>query len=230
MGRGSMPVCPLLSVVRSWSVLYLNCLIVPIGNSLFFLGYNNIRNDSGVVDPQWDCYLDGVQFKAKDAYPFPLNNWYMCEQLSIPDGQHTLTVNATVRNGQTFWFDHILYAPSASVPLEDKTVYIDAYDAEVEKAMQESKAWQIFGTTANITTVPGTSFKFNFTGMASRICCSERRLTLGIRVSPPMVWRGTSRFSSRTVAGIVCHRRRRPHPFHSPRSTSGIRRTTSDGL
>ena len=147
-------------------------LTIVVGNRFFFLGYNNVRNDSGVVDPQWDCYLDGVQFQAKEAYQFPLNNWYMCEQLSIPDGPHTLTVNITVRNGQAFWFDHILYAPSTSVPLDDKTIYIDAYDAEIEQAMLESRAWQIFGTTANITTVPGTSFKFNFTGTDSRTRCS----------------------------------------------------------
>ena len=188
---------------------------------MFFLGYNNIRNDSGVVDPQWDCYLDGAQFKSNDAFAYPLNNWVMCEQLSIPDDQHIFTVNATIRNGQPFWFDYILYAPSVNVPLQEKTIFIEAFDTEVEKSMQESKAWQPFGPTANITTIPGTSFKFNFTGIASRIRSAKRKLTLGTRFGLAMVWCYTSWLSSRTIGWIVYHRWRQPSSFQAHRFEPG---------
>lgn len=129
------------------------------------VGSNNIRNDSNVIDPQWECFLDGVSVGANPYFRYPLNNWFMCEQSTpFKDGPHVLTLNITIAKGTAFWFDYILYAPSPKVPLYDKKVFIEPMDPEIDAAMRGTGGWQRFGNHANITSVSGTKLKFNFTG------------------------------------------------------------------
>ena len=128
-------------------------------------GSNNPREDNGVIDPQWECFLDDVRVPPTAHFGPGENNWHMCELLTAADGPHTLHVNVTVQREQVFWFDSIQYAPSASVDLTNKDLLIDAKDDVLQAAMLASRAWQPWGPAANFTTVPGTSFKFDFVGM-----------------------------------------------------------------
>ncbi|KAF9053161.1 hypothetical protein BJ165DRAFT_1445948 [Panaeolus papilionaceus] len=127
------------------------------GTSIIVLGTNNLRNDTGTFDPQWECTVDGTLLPST-PYQFAENNWSLCSTGSTPieneDGPHTLTVKVTVRQNQTFWLDRLLYTPSSSVPLDDKTIFVDNNDP----AIVYSPGWGGWGGAANGTQdIPGVS-------------------------------------------------------------------------
>ncbi|KAF9528097.1 hypothetical protein CPB83DRAFT_883694 [Crepidotus variabilis] len=62
------------------------------GTTVKVYGSNNIRNDSGVLDPTWECFIDQQSIGASDPFPYVENNWPFCEK-SLSDGPHTLTIN-----------------------------------------------------------------------------------------------------------------------------------------
>ena len=95
-----------------------------IGSSVKVIGTINIRNDSGIIDPQWSCYVDGVGIDTGSLIPYPENNWLLCSSYALADRPHTITVNATVAKSQTFWFDRIEYVPSSSVSLANETILV----------------------------------------------------------------------------------------------------------
>lgn len=125
------------------------------------IGANNIRNDSGVIDPQWSCYVDGVGIDAGTPFPYPENNWLFCHSYALTDGPHTITVNATVAKSQTFWFDRIEYVPSSSVSLANKTITVDSPDP----AMQFGNGWNDYAEIGNWTQTQNAVFAINFIGM-----------------------------------------------------------------
>jgi hypothetical protein len=123
-------------------------------------GTNNIRNDSGVLDPTWNCFVDNIRIESATPLRYPENNWPFCFQDKLVDGPHLLTVNATVIQSQTFWFDNIQYVPSASVSLEDAAVLVDSLDPQ----LQYGPGWQALGSTANMTSQTNSIFTFDFIG------------------------------------------------------------------
>jgi len=131
------------------------------GTQIKVIGSNNIRNDSGVLDPTWQCFVDNVSIDVSKPFQYAENNWPFCSQDSLVDGPHTLTVNATVMKSQTFWIDNIQYIPSASVPLNQTAVVVDSLDPQ----LQYGQGWQALGGVANMTVVPGSIFMYNFIGM-----------------------------------------------------------------
>ena len=133
-------------------------------------GSNNLLNSSGVLDPSWECFIDGISIGAAAPFQFQENNWLFCSQNTLVDGPHVLTVNATVLKKQTFWLDYIEYVPSASVPLDGKAILIDNLDPQVEAAF--GSGWGALGSTANMTGQTNSAFTFNFTGK----CRSEKYL------------------------------------------------------
>ncbi|KAF4614875.1 hypothetical protein D9613_002561 [Agrocybe pediades] len=132
------------------------------GSQIKVWGTTNLRNDSGVLDPQWECFIDKISIGATAPFSAPENNWLLCEHDQLVDGPHVLTVNATVAKQQTFWFDQIQYIPSTDVPLQDKAVLVDNLDA----ALQFSHGWAALGGTANLTLVPNASLTFEFVGVS----------------------------------------------------------------
>ena len=132
-----------------------------LGLSVKAFGVNNIRNDSGVLDPQWACYLDGIAIATDPSIQSPENSWLYCHSYAMPDGPHTITVNATVGNNQTFWFDRIEYAPSSSVSLANKTILVKNTDS----AMQFSNGWDDYLGIGNWTQTQNAIFATNFYGM-----------------------------------------------------------------
>jgi len=127
------------------------------------MGTNNIRNDSGVLDPTWDCLVDNVSIGPTTPFPYVENNWVFCSKKDLTDGLHTLTLNATITKGQTFWFDNIQYIPSSSVSLENAAVMIDSLDPQ----LQYGSGWQALGDTANMTVKANSLFTFSFVGTLS---------------------------------------------------------------
>lgn len=126
------------------------------------VGTNYIRNDSGVIDPQWSCYVDGVGLVSDSPYQYPENNWEFCRSTSLTDGPHTITVNATVTESQTFWFDRIEYTPSTSVSLANKTILLNNLDP----AIQFSTGWNDYAEIGNWTQTQGSLVALNFYGMS----------------------------------------------------------------
>lgn len=103
--------------------------------------------------------MDNVSIGRTELFDGRLNNWVLCDDQSLVDGPHTLTVR--VRSaGQTFWLDHIQYTPSADVSLESALVKVDNLDPEIIYGSE----WQPLGDSANLTDVTGTKLSFNFIG------------------------------------------------------------------
>src|SRR6266498_1272642 len=125
------------------------------------MGTNNLRNDSGITDPQWSCYVDGVSIQTGSPLLNPENNWMFCSSYALKDGPHTITVNATVAKSQTFWFDYIGYLPSKSVSLANKTIML----INVDSAIHYGSGWNAYGNIANWTQTQGDLVTLNFYGM-----------------------------------------------------------------
>jgi hypothetical protein len=144
------------------------------------VGSNNILNSSGVLDPTWDCFIDGISIGPTPPFKFAENNWVFCNHLGLVDGPHVLTVNATVLKNHTFWFDNIRYVPSASVPLDQAAIIVDSLDSR----LQYGTGWgAVGGGSANMTTVAGSMFTFDFIGMQT-IYCSRIVLQSRVQVFP----------------------------------------------
>ncbi|KAF8816837.1 hypothetical protein BYT27DRAFT_7076418 [Phlegmacium glaucopus] len=131
------------------------------GTQFRVVGSINIRNDSGVVDPTWQCFIDDINIDPIPPSPDPENNWIFCEQDTLLDGPHTITVNVTVLKNQTFWIDKIQYVPSPNVSLDQAVIVVDNSDPQ----LQYGPGWRVW-YYANITTMTGSTFTFNFIGVS----------------------------------------------------------------
>ncbi|KAF8801637.1 hypothetical protein BYT27DRAFT_7341793 [Phlegmacium glaucopus] len=106
------------------------------GTQVEVIGTLDIRNNSGVLDPTWQCFIDNIRINVDATFTDitfnnPQNQQVFCSNLSLSDGPHIITVNATVQN-QTFWFDNIQYAPSASVPLDQEIILVEYRDPQLQ--------------------------------------------------------------------------------------------------
>ncbi|KAH9484521.1 hypothetical protein JR316_0004003 [Psilocybe cubensis] len=132
------------------------------GTKVSVYGSNNLRNDSGVLDPTWECFIDNISIGKTAPFQFAENNWLFCDQDGLLDGPHILTVNATVKKQQPFWFDNIQYIPSSSLSLDNAAVMVDSLDSE----LQYGSGWNALGTTANFTQSPNAIFTYSFIGVS----------------------------------------------------------------
>ncbi|TFK31633.1 hypothetical protein BDQ12DRAFT_693806, partial [Crucibulum laeve] len=129
------------------------------GSNIQVYGTTAIHNNSGVLDPWFECFIDGIRID-NSSFTFVENNWVLCQAPKpFTDGKHELTVNITSA-GTTFWFDDIQYVPSPDVPLDTTTILIDDSDP----AIVYDNQWQALGGTSRMTTKTGGSMTFNFTG------------------------------------------------------------------
>ncbi|KAF9561097.1 hypothetical protein CPC08DRAFT_664780 [Agrocybe pediades] len=130
------------------------------GTSVLVFGTNNLRNDSGILDPQWNCFVDGIEIGASSPFQFPENNWLFCSHDQLTDGPHVLSVNATVAKQQTFWIDKIHYVPSTEVSLDNQVILVDRNDP----ALQFDDAWTVLDVDRKITTQTNSILTFQFVG------------------------------------------------------------------
>ncbi|KDR68490.1 hypothetical protein GALMADRAFT_160877 [Galerina marginata CBS 339.88] len=118
-----------------------------------------------VDDPSWACFVDGVGTGTvifKDGSGTPSNNWLLCQVDLLPEGVHTVVVQATVLDPRnTFWFDRINYTPSASVQLDNATIYIDSPDS----AIQYESGWVPLRDIGEMTQQNGGHMSFDFSLM-----------------------------------------------------------------
>jgi hypothetical protein len=128
------------------------------GSEVIVYGTSITTNASGTQDPTWECFIDNTSIGwllSSNATTFgegSQNNWPLCEA-QFQDGPHSLTVNANVSNQQTFWFDHIQYAPSASVSLNQSFLRIDSNDSAIQYS--PAGGWSTIQVFNNIFEIEG---------------------------------------------------------------------------
>jgi hypothetical protein len=141
----SMSLQTFLSISAVCPVYFTDLLSSPLTLSSFsgsaviiVYGTSITINASGIQDPTWECFIDNTSIASTVlSMTVPLgseNNWILCGAgpPQLQDGPHLLTVNANVSNQQTFWFDQIQYAPSASVSLNQSLLCIDSTDSAIQ--------------------------------------------------------------------------------------------------
>lgn len=121
------------------------------------MGTNNIKNSSGVLDPVWECFIDGVSIGVGNATIFPYieNNWQLCNWYTLTPGQHTITVNVNSRS-QAFFFDRFEYLPSGQV--DGAGILVNKLDPD----LRYDSSWQILGTISQMTQKTGATVFFPF--------------------------------------------------------------------
>ncbi|KAH6879650.1 hypothetical protein BKA70DRAFT_206662 [Coprinopsis sp. MPI-PUGE-AT-0042] len=130
------------------------------GSSVELLGSNNPRNESGIIDPTWECLVDGVDIGATDPFPFQENNWSFCNWKDGTPGEHTLTVRVRSQ-GQTFWVDRVQYVPSPKASVASGSVISVSH---LDNAITLGDGWVPLGGDANLTTTRGATAEVEFVG------------------------------------------------------------------
>ncbi|KAF9458802.1 hypothetical protein BDZ94DRAFT_1312913 [Collybia nuda] len=64
-----------------------------------------------IFDPTWECFIDQISIGRTEPFTLTENNWDLCAQHEMADGQHELVINVSTA-GQAFLFDSIRYTPS----------------------------------------------------------------------------------------------------------------------
>ena len=120
-----------------------------------------------IQDPTWECFIDNTSIgsspssNAASVGGDSENNWILCGAgpSQIQDGPHLLTLNANVSQ-QTFWFDEIQYAPSASVSLDQSLVRIDANDSAIQYG--PASGWQFSNGPINYNSSVNNTLNSSF--------------------------------------------------------------------
>ena len=185
MGRIRVPAFPFLSTVRFYRILFVRDLYYLPGSTVSVYGTSQLKpaNTSTGYDPSWECFIDGVSIGSTSPFPYAENNWQLCDQSTLNDGPHTLTVNAT-SNGQTFWFDYILYTPSASSSTKIADIWVNNTDPDISYG----SGWSDIGNFANMTTTLGSQVQVNFTGTC--FCIILRQTTKCRAIGTSLRWYG----------------------------------------
>ena len=130
------------------------------GSQVIVLGTSMTTNASGTQDPTWECFVDNISigWNISSGAGFE-NNWVFC-QGDQQDGPHVLSVNVTVLDMQTFWFDQIQYIPSSNVPLDNSTVRVGSSDP----AVLYSSGWTELDGIVNLTQTKWSTVTYQFSG------------------------------------------------------------------
>ncbi|KAJ2915922.1 hypothetical protein MD484_g4472, partial [Candolleomyces efflorescens] len=133
------------------------------GSSARLTGTLDLKNNSGVLDPTWECFIDqkSAGTKTPKNAHAQNNQWLLCDwsDLDLLAGQHVVTVNIS-SNGQAFWFDQIYYLSNSHPKLEGSTLFVGSNDPEVSL----DSAWTPLDEIGYMTQTAGATAKFKFTG------------------------------------------------------------------
>ena len=62
---------------RSDCVIVERLFNIYAGTGVQVFGANNLRNDSGVLDPQWECFIDNISIGATTPFQYPGNHHWV---------------------------------------------------------------------------------------------------------------------------------------------------------
>ncbi|KAG6907066.1 hypothetical protein DXG01_010712 [Tephrocybe rancida] len=132
-----------------------------VGNSVTVWGTTELAKiaNGTIFDPSWECFVDKISIGSTTPFQYAENNWVLCNQATLNDGPHEMTINVTT-TGNTFWLDYITYTPSAAASYEKAVLRVENSDP----AILLGAGWGSLGGTANQTTAKGSQAKFDFVG------------------------------------------------------------------
>ncbi|KAF8162745.1 hypothetical protein B0H34DRAFT_692785 [Crassisporium funariophilum] len=136
------------------------------GTSVALYGTTIIRDDSGIMDPTWGCFIDNIRIDREVPGIAAANNQALCMTSTLADESHTITLNVTVNKAQTFWFDSIQYLPSESDSVPNAAILVDFLDPAVDFG----PGWNplvspISGFQARGTNTTGAAVSIHFYGV-----------------------------------------------------------------
>ncbi|KAG6880138.1 hypothetical protein C0992_005222 [Termitomyces sp. T32_za158] len=108
--------------------------------------------------PKWECFVDGINIGNWPSL-FLENNQLLCQQVTMSDGPHTITVNVTSA-GNTFWLDYIAFTPS---PASSHTPAV-LRAQNTDSAIGYGAGWADLNGDANMTSMIGSKANFSFVG------------------------------------------------------------------
>ncbi|KIJ53464.1 hypothetical protein M422DRAFT_25340 [Sphaerobolus stellatus SS14] len=130
------------------------------GIGLTVYGRNNIFNNSGVITPTWQCFIDGNEVPQQTPSPLADNHWVFCDvAAALSDSLHQLRVEVNT-TGQAFLFDSIEYVPSENVSLMNKVVRLDHRNP----SFIYSDGWIESRNIAKLTQITGADLTVKFIG------------------------------------------------------------------
>ncbi|KAF9038611.1 hypothetical protein BJ165DRAFT_1531679 [Panaeolus papilionaceus] len=129
------------------------------GSDGAILGTSANAEVGALVDPHWDCFLDGTKIPSENATLSLRNNQKFCEWTNTPFGEHTIAINITSVN-YPFHFDHILYAPSLSGTSPQELVSI----AYVDRIFKFDSSWKEVNSIGMMTAERGANLTVDFNG------------------------------------------------------------------
>ena len=138
------------------------------------MGTNPRVNTTDGFDPSWECFVDKISI-GTFGFPHvgtPENQATLCgDMYYLSDGPHEFTVKVTQRtaDGQNFWFDYILYTPSADVSVEEALIRVE----NVDPAISYSPGWRPLVDLANSTSSSNANISFDFVGTLFAILSSD---------------------------------------------------------
>ncbi|KAF9523737.1 hypothetical protein CPB83DRAFT_732463, partial [Crepidotus variabilis] len=132
------------------------------GSMIDVRGTNIYRNDTGWSMVTVDCYVDNFHIGSTSSSTSnrSLNNFQWCFQEGMLETKHILEVYAAVPKNQTFWFDWLVYVPTAGASLESKIVFISKEDPNVNYVSD----WRNISGYPKFTTQHGAGVIFQFIG------------------------------------------------------------------
>lgn len=104
--------------------------------------------------------MDGKSVGPTKLFPYPQNNWVLCEWNTPSDGDHTVSAKVT-SNGQAFWVDRIAYIPGEDVELDAATISVGRLDPAISF---DAGQWRPLGDIGTMTQVTGAAVRFKFQG------------------------------------------------------------------
>ncbi|KAF5345414.1 hypothetical protein D9756_010994 [Leucocoprinus leucothites] len=130
------------------------------GTAVQVWGTTDVVNRDANPHPDLQCFVDGISIGAEPPSQFAENGLRLCIASDLPDGSHTLQVQAKVQSSsRTFWLDQIYYIPSPTLPLDNKTIAFENFDP----AIQFDAQWRSRDAeTANMTNVQGSVAQVTF--------------------------------------------------------------------
>lgn len=110
------------------------------------------------TNPNRQCTVDGSVIPNNDLTAAE-NGVMHCQVNGLADGKHTLVVTVPTANPSGYWFDYLMYIPSASVSTTNAALtYING-----DPSMNFGTGWSQ-GGPGYIATSNGATFNMQFTG------------------------------------------------------------------
>ncbi|KAH6894934.1 hypothetical protein BKA70DRAFT_1319098 [Coprinopsis sp. MPI-PUGE-AT-0042] len=135
------------------------------GTRVRLLGSSAVSNSSGTADPAWECFVDGKSIGHEAPFETHQNNWPLCLAPDLLEGgEHILTLNVTVTQGNPFYLDQIRVLPSLDVEQHQPNATVVIEQSDLALSFSDEEDWLASNGSIRSTTTDGASFSMSFTG------------------------------------------------------------------